>query len=238
MRCFVRISDRDGNCKKIHSIGVRIGHLIILGRNRLRNMKSQSRGRNVPALCCLGREKEIQMKNMRTLTEKQKIFAEQHHMLVERFLWKNHLERAEFYDVVIFGYLEAVQEYLENPELSKYKFSSIAWRKMKYCMINEYIYRNCPKRNAPMGTYREDYEPALSREQVLEQMNRVAVELEHRALLQQLMSHMTAKEKEVVCMRAAGYTYREIAEHCNITMRGVSARLIRMRKRFRALALI
>ena len=89
-----------------------------------------------------------------------------------------------------------------------------------------------------MGTYREDYEPALSREQVLEQMNRVAVELEHRALLQQLMSHMTAKEKEVVCMRAAGYTYREIAEHCNITMRGVSARLIRMRKRFRALALI
>ena len=178
------------------------------------------------------------MKNMRILTEEQKIFAEQNHMLVERFLWKNHLERAEFYDVVIFGYLKAVQEFLEKPELSKYPFSSIAWRKMRYSMINEYIYRNCPKRNAPMGTYREDYEPALSREQVLEQMNRVAVELEHRALLQQLMSHMTAKEKEVVCMRAAGYTYREIAEHCNITMRGVSARLIRMRRRFRALALI
>ena len=178
------------------------------------------------------------MKNMRTLTGEQKIFAEQHHMLVEQFLWKKHLERAEFYDVVIFGYLEAVQEYLEKPELSKYKFSSIAWRKMKYCMINEYIYRNCPKRNALMGTYREDYEPVLTREQVSEQMNCVARELEHRALLQQLMSHMTVKEKEVVCMRAAGYTYREIAEHCNITMRGVSARLIRMRKRFRALALI
>ena len=48
------------------------------------------------------------MKNMRILTEEQKIFAEQNHMLVERFLWKNHLERAEFYDVVIFGYLKAV----------------------------------------------------------------------------------------------------------------------------------
>ena len=195
-------------------------------------------GQKCSGFVLFGKGEEIQMKNMRTLTEEQKIFAEQHHMLVEQFLWKKHLERSEFYDVVIFGYLEAVQEYLEKPELSKYPFSSIAWRKMKYCMINEYIYRNCPKRNAPMGTYREDYEPALSREQVLEQMNRVAVELEHRALLQQLMSHMTAKEKEVVCMRAAGYTYREIAEHCNITMRGVSARLIRMRKRFRALALI
>ena len=178
------------------------------------------------------------MKNMRILTEEQKIFAEQHHVLVERFLWKNHLERAEFYDVVIFGYLEAVQEFLEKPELSKYPFSSIAWRKMRYSMIKEYIYRNCPKRNAPMGTYREDYDCVFSREQVLEQVNCVASELEDRVQLQQLMSHMTVKEKEVVCMRAAGYTYREIAEHCNITMRGVSARLIRMRRRFRALALI
>ena len=195
-------------------------------------------GQKCSGFVLFGKGEEIQMKNMRTLTEEQKIFAEQHHMLVEQFLWKKHLERSEFYDVVIFGYLEAVQEYLEKPELSKYPFSSIAWRKMKYCMINEYIYRNCPKRNAPMGTYREDYEPALSREQVSEQMNCIARELEHRALLQQLMFHMTVKEKEVVCMKAAGYTYWEIAEHCNITMRGVSARLIRMRKRFRALALI
>ena len=178
------------------------------------------------------------MKNMRILTEEQKIFAEQNHMLVERFLWMNHLERAEFYDVVIFGYLEAVQEYLEKPELSKYPFSSIAWRKMRYSMVNEYIYRNCPKRTAPMGTNCEDYERSLSWEQVSEEMSRVAKNLEHRVQLRQLMSHMTAKEKEVVCMRAAGYTYREIAEHCNITMRGVSARLIRMRRRFRALALI
>ena len=98
--------------------------------------------------------------------------------------------------------------------------------------------RNCPKRNAPMGTCHEDYGHVFSREQVSEQMNCVARDLEHRVQLQQLMSHMTAKEKEVVCMRAAGYTYREIAEHCNITMRGVTARLIRMRKRFRALTLI
>ena len=195
-------------------------------------------GQRCSGFVLFGKGEEIQMKNMRILTEEQKRFAEQHHVLVERFLWKNHLERSEFYDVVIFGYLEAVQEFLEKPELSKYPFSSIAWRKMRFCMINEYIYQNCAKRNAPMGTYREDYEPALSREQVSEQMNCVARDLEHRVQLQQLMSHMTAKEKEVVCMRAAGYTYREIAEHCNITMRGVTARLIRMRKRFRALALI
>ena len=65
-------------------------------------------GQKCSGFVLFGKGEEIQMKNMRTLTEEQKIFAEQHHMLVERFLWKNHLERAEFYDVVIFGYLEAV----------------------------------------------------------------------------------------------------------------------------------
>lgn len=178
------------------------------------------------------------MKRTQVLTQEQKGFAEQHHSLVECFLGKQHLERAEFYDVVIFGYLEAVCEYLEKPELSKYRFSSIAWRKMKYCVVKEYIYRSQLKRNAFTETYCEDCVDGLSRGQALEQMNLMMEKLEHRVQLEQLMSRMTKKEKEVVYMRAAGYTYREIAEHCNITMRGVSARLLRMRQRLRAMTLI
>ena len=74
--------------------------------------------------------------------------------------------------------------------------------------------RNCPKRNAPMGTCHEDYDHVISREQVSEQMNCVARELEHRALLQQLMSHMTAKEKFVVLRRMCSkYIIMCLAEH-------------------------
>ena len=73
------------------------------------------------------------------LTPEQNQFACQHLSLVKVFLFKNHLDQ-EFYDVVIFGYLDAVREYLENPELSRFRFSSIAWRKMKYCMIKEFLY--------------------------------------------------------------------------------------------------
>lgn len=178
------------------------------------------------------------MKKTQVLTQEQKEFAEQHHSLVECFLGKHHLERAEFYDVVIFGYLEAVCEYLEKPELSKYRFSSIAWRKMKNCVVKEYIYRGQLKRNAVTEIYCEDWGGDLPRGQALEQMNLNMEKLEHRVQLGQLMSRMTMKEKEVVCMRAEGYTYREIAEHCNITLRGVSARLLRMRQRLRAMALI
>lgn len=177
------------------------------------------------------------MKRLHEFTQEQKVFAEENHRLVWCFLRKNRLERSEFYDVVIFGYLKAVQEYLEKPELSKYRFSSIAWVKMKEAMMKEFTYQNCPKRRVPAGPCQE-YGSELQNRQVLSQADRISEEMDDRRYVRQLISHMTAKEKEVVYMRAAGYTYREIAEVCNITVRGVSARLERMMRRFRSLALV
>ena len=164
--------------------------------------------------------------------------AEENHRLVECFLRRNRLERSEFYDVVIFGYLKAVQEYLEEPRLSKYRFSSIAWIEMKESMINEFSYRNQLKRKAPMGVYHEGYDSELRNKQLSSQMESISEEIDNRQQIWYLTSHMSTKEKEVVYMRAAGYTYREIAEICNITIRGVSARLEKMRRRFRTLALV
>lgn len=177
------------------------------------------------------------MKRLHELTKEQQIFAEKNHALVECFLRKNHLERSEFYDVVVFGYLGAVQEYLERSELVRYPFSSIAWANMKECMQKEFIYQNRPKRKADVGVYHEDFASGLQDRQAFSQMNQVLENIDHRQYVQRLVSQMTSKEKEVVYMRAAGYSYREIAEVCNITIRGVSARLERMRRRFQSLAL-
>lgn len=179
------------------------------------------------------------MKRLHELTEEQQIFAEKNHALVECFLRRNHLERSEFYDVVVFGYLGAVQEYLERLELGRYPFSSIAWANMRECMQKEFIYQNRPKRKADVGVYHEDYYNfGVQDRQVISQVNQVLEDIGHRQYVQRLVSQMTSKEKEVVYMRAAGYSYREIAETCNITIRGVSARLERMRRRFQSLALV
>ena len=83
------------------------------------------------------------MKKIHLLTQEQQTFAEQNHKIVDCFLARKRLDAEEFYDVVIFGYLLAVQEYLEKPRLSDYAFSTIAWRNMNDCLINEYAYRNC-----------------------------------------------------------------------------------------------
>lgn len=58
------------------------------------------------------------------LTNEEKEFAEKNHYIVDRFLSYNHLDESDYYDVIIFGYLHAVQAYLRTPELAKYQFST------------------------------------------------------------------------------------------------------------------
>lgn len=172
------------------------------------------------------------------LTNEEKEFAEKNHYIVERFLSYNHLNESDYYDVIIFGYLHAVQEYLRTPELAKYQFSTIAQRKMKDCMINEYISQSRPKRKSPMADYHENYETATLDEFLPNRMSCMAETLDNQNQLYKLLSYITPKEKEVIFMRADGYTYREIAESCSITIRGVSSRLSRMRHRLKALSLM
>lgn len=50
------------------------------------------------------------MKKIHLLTPEQQKFAEQNHQIVDCFLSKKRLDAEEFYDVVIFGYLLAVQK--------------------------------------------------------------------------------------------------------------------------------
>ena len=54
------------------------------------------------------------MKSEIPLTPEQRLFAEENHNLVYKFLAENHLPRDEFYDVVIFGYLRAVSRYFTH----------------------------------------------------------------------------------------------------------------------------
>lgn len=171
------------------------------------------------------------MKKMHELTNEQKQFAEEHHTLVYKYLSHNELSIEEFYDVAIFGYLLAVQEYLENPDLSRFSFTTVAWLRMRNCIAKEFIYRNRPKRKAMLVPY-EEYRESASLEKLLpNRMQTIAESLDNQELALKLLSKITPKEKEVVILKANGYTYREIAARCNITVQGVGSRFHRLRSR-------
>ncbi len=176
------------------------------------------------------------MKKIHLLNPEQQQFAEQNHQIVDRFLSRKRLDAEEFYDVVIFGYLLAVQEYLEKPRLSDYTFSTIAWRNMNDCLINEYAYWNCGKRAAVTNPLEEEY---LSIDTLLpNRMQRAAETMDNQKLLVKLLAYITPKEQEVVRLKADGYTYQEIAEKCSLTVYGVGSRFSRMRRRLRSLTLM
>ena len=54
------------------------------------------------------------------LNDTQRIFADKNHNLVYKFLHEKNLPASEYYDIVIFGYLRAVQRYLTDPNLAGY----------------------------------------------------------------------------------------------------------------------
>ena len=93
--------------------------------------------------------------DIRPLTRKQQKFAEENHNLVYAFLNKNSLSEASFYDVVIFGYLRAVQEYCDTSHSHKQRFSTLAWKRMRSALSNYYRYLSRAKRNAPTVSFDE-----------------------------------------------------------------------------------
>ena len=54
------------------------------------------------------------------LTKEQQEFAAEHHGLVYKFLNDNRLAEDEFYDVIIFGYLKAVQDFFLREQLQDF----------------------------------------------------------------------------------------------------------------------
>lgn len=173
---------------------------------------------------------------MHKLTEYQRNYAEENHNLIRDFLRHNRLDRADYYDVVALGYLEAVQAYDEDSKARQYEFQTIASRKMSDCLFKYWRYNSRLKRKAYLvsldGAVYEDSSRTLS--ETIETKNATCEDLVfQRLMIQEAMAHMTEKERRVVQMKAEGFTGREIGTACGVTASGVYGRLYRMRKRLK-----
>ena len=82
------------------------------------------------------------------LTPEQGTFAAENHGLVLKFLNENHLPEDEYYDIVVFGYLQAVKDYFCRPDMSQYSFSTIAWKEMRGAISNHNRMQAQKKRKA------------------------------------------------------------------------------------------
>ncbi len=67
----------------------------------------------------------------RQLNQQQSAFAAQHCNLVDLFLQMENLPSDEYYDTVVFGYLDAVQEFLEYKQTAEQDFKTLAYDHMR-----------------------------------------------------------------------------------------------------------
>ena len=130
-------------------------------------------------------------------------FAEQHHELVIDFLRCKRLPMDDFYDIVIFGYLSAVQQYFRNPPAGV-KFKAMAFRAMKDSILRDGEYNACAKRCA--------YVISLDDMNVQAPKQDTERQVEDKALLEQVVSVATPKEAKIISFLVDGFALREAAQ--------------------------
>ena len=133
---------------------------------------------------------------------------------------------------MIFGYLQAVQEYDENPALARFQFNTIAWTKMSDCLGKHFSYENKPKRKAHTVSIHTYTSGGLTLDEILPDRRRdLQAQTADRLFTMEVLSCLTESERQMVHLKADGLTCREIAEIFSTTVHTINGRFRRMRMR-------
>ena len=163
---------------------------------------------------------------LRPFTKQEQRFAEENHDLVYAFLNEKNLSENDFYDVVIFGYLKAVQEYFKKSNLSRYKFSTLAWRQMQHILTDYYKYLASPKRNAQVISLDE----AIDQENKFNASDSIAYEdvmyeIKADFLMHELVRKLPPREMRIVKMKVCGEKMHTIAKSEKMTFQEINTLL-------------
>jgi len=165
---------------------------------------------------------------MKPMTAEQRKLAEANHDLVGAFLRENKLPEEQFYDVVIFGYLCAVQQYCENPNLKKkYTLATLAWKKMKRELVHYYNYLGSDKRSYHTVSLHESICEGsdLCWEDVLHDDGDILKDLQMELILHELAARLPKREMRIIRRKINGDKMHDIAKAEKLTFRDINTLL-------------
>lgn len=146
------------------------------------------------------------MRALRPMTKEEREFAGQHHDMVIDYLRYKRLPMDDFYDIVIFGYLSAVQQYFRNPPVGV-EFKAMAFRAMKDSILREGEYRSRAKRCGSAASLdTSDYHSVIP-----DPKQDVERQTEGKALLEQAASVATPRERKIINLLIGGFALHEAA---------------------------
>ena len=146
------------------------------------------------------------MRALHPMTQEEREFAEQEHQMVFDFLRYRRIPMDDFYDVVIFGYLSAVQQYFRNPP-SNVAFKAMAFRAMKDSILRESEYNTRAKRCG----YTVSLDTIGHHSTIPDPKQDIERQAEGKALLKKVASVATPKEARIIDLLLDGFVLREAA---------------------------
>ncbi len=153
------------------------------------------------------------------LTPEQVCFAAKNHRLIYKYLKKRQLSKEEYYDIVVFGYLKAVQDYHSKKDLQQYAFSTVCYRYMSREITNYHIGEQRQKRTANIVCIHSGQEFPI--ECRVPYGHSEMIKMESRLLLHELAQHIPDKQMGIVRRYCAGDTLREIARENQMKLKQV-----------------
>ena len=158
---------------------------------------------------------------MKVLTDEQRKFAEDNHDLVYAFLKENGLEPGQYYDIVVFGFLCAVQEYCEKRGLKKFSFATLAWKRMRREVFNYHKYLSKDISFHQTTVCWQDIQHDRTMEDVIARQDELMVQLETELILHSLAKKLPSKEMRIIRMKLDGAGMHDIAKAERITFHDI-----------------
>lgn len=168
---------------------------------------------------------------MKTLTKEQALLAEQNHQLVIDFLKYRNLSFDDYYDIVIFGFLNAVCKYCDHPELHQYKFITIAFRAMNSSLKKHFKSLNAQKNRAVVLSL----DAQDSSGPTLEEMIALCECTEQAVICKEergnLLGCFDSEDRQILSLLMDGFCEKEIAENTGISSKTILFRVNEIRTR-------
>ena len=132
----------------------------------------------------------------------------------------------DYYDVVIFGYLDSVHRYHTVEKIRQYAFSTVAWKGMNNALSNHRKAQFRRKRHGEVISLSKDNAEQILAKQFISSFSYDPMEdLKIRLLLYDLARMLSLQQMDIVLLRLNGHSIRQIAKRHKTTMKKVQALL-------------
>ena len=149
---------------------------------------------------------------LQPLTEHEKQQAEEHHGLVYSFLHRHGYDMENFYDVVVFGYLKAIQVYNQREDLREnYQLAFICEQYMRSAVENYRRTENAQKRKPTENiiSLDADYAETENFYNCVGGKSAEAVLMESESI-GDILENLSETQRKITAMKIKGYGNKEI----------------------------